>query len=87
MITASGYGHTEIVQLLLSHPGIEIDCINIRIPKSFMEFKFIYFTTFLYFTSFIRFHAIFKIHQTALSMAQHYGHQRIVELLSHANQN
>ena len=32
-------------------------------------------------------HDCFQIHQTALDIAQFQGHQKIVELLSHANQN
>ena len=39
MIYASDNGHPEIVRLLLSQPGIEINCKDIQIQKSFIIFK------------------------------------------------
>ena len=35
----------------------------------------------------MEFHNIFSINKTALDVARLFGHQQIVELLSHANQN
>ena len=35
----------------------------------------------------MEFHNFFTIYQTALDVAKAQGHQKIVELLSHANQN
>ena len=46
LICASSNGHTEIVQLLLSQPGIEINCKNIWMQKSFIKFKFNYLRPF-----------------------------------------
>ena len=40
LICASKEGHTQIVQLLLSQPGIEINCKDIWIQKSFIKFAF-----------------------------------------------
>ena len=31
--------HTDIVQILLSHPGIEINCKDIRLLKSFIQLQ------------------------------------------------
>ena len=39
LLFASKNGHTEIVQLLLSQPGIEINCKDIWIQKSFITFN------------------------------------------------
>ena len=46
LIYASKNGHTEIVQLLLSQPSIEINWKNIWMQKSFTELKFHYFIRF-----------------------------------------
>ena len=78
LICASRDGHTEIVQLLLSQPGIEIDGNGISIQKSIMIFEFNYYMIF---------QNVFQVHLTALDWAQSKGHQKIVELLSHTNQN
>ena len=76
---ASADGQTEIVQLLLSQPGIEINWKNISIQKSFTIFKFHYFVIF----KFELFHGIEipKFSKTALILASKKGYTEIVRLL------
>ena len=79
-------GRTEIVQLLLSQPGIDIDTKDDiwKLQHSY-HFKWISLSDFYY-------DSVFKIHkwliyQTAIEHAERKKHKEIVELLSHANQN
>ena len=46
LILASLNGHVQIVQLLLSQPGIDINCKDIWIQKSFIIFKYTYLMRF-----------------------------------------
>ena len=46
LIYASENGHAEIVRLLLSQPGIEINCTNILIQRSIIIYQFNYFILF-----------------------------------------
>ena len=43
LIQASLKGHIEIVRLLLSQPGIEINCQNISISQRFIKLKNVLF--------------------------------------------
>ena len=86
MICASQNGYEDIVQLLLSQPGIDINHKNIRILKSIMIFKGI--SILLYFTNarFMEFLNL-TINITAIETARMCKHQQIVDMLSHASQN
>lgn len=83
---ASENGRTEIVQLLLSQPGIDITCKNIYIEKSFMTFLVNCFMIFsFHINDGISIH--FRNNFDALHYARSKNHQKIVDLLSKANQN
>lgn len=56
LINASENGYTEIVQLLLSLPGIQINCRNISIELSFMPFILNHFIIFWFMNIFLIFY-------------------------------
>ena len=78
LIYAAYNGHTEIVQLLLSNPNIDINCKNVLIWKHLYHSNLI----FLWYSSFYHFwNLIWKFNYTPLIVASSIGYTEIVKLL------